>query len=206
MRAALAEAAADEGIARAAAVIVLSAIYWRNTWKYQARGYRHLFWDSGTMLANLLAAASALGQGPRLETGFVDADVNHMLGLDPEHEAALEIVVLGAGAPPAAPAPRLDDIHHDVLPLSSAQVDYPELREAYAASTLASAAEVRRWRAGAPPSAREPRAPLTPLPPARVAAGRTLGETVQRRGSTRQFAHVPPRIRLRIARPWRTSS
>src|SRR5437879_7933749 len=48
VRAFLAHAVADETIARRAATVLLTAIYWRNTWKYQARGYRHLFWDSGT--------------------------------------------------------------------------------------------------------------------------------------------------------------
>src|SRR5438046_2983527 len=35
VRAALAASAADDSIARRSATIVLSAIYWRNTWKYQ---------------------------------------------------------------------------------------------------------------------------------------------------------------------------
>jgi SagB-type dehydrogenase family enzyme len=202
-RAALAAAAADDGITRAAATIVLSAIYWRNTWKYQARGYRHLFWDSGTMLANLLAAAAAVGLSPRVDTGFVDGEVNRLLGLDAEREAALELVVLGPEATPAAPAARIDPIEydpirHDVLPLSSEEVDYPRLREAYAASTLGSADEVCRWRAAT--SAPAPSAPgpptmghagATPLPVARGDAGRALGETVQRRASTRQFSHAP---------------
>src|SRR5204862_3848673 len=61
VRGALADAAADAALGRRAAIVVLSAIYWRNTWKYQARGFRHLFWDSGTMLANTLAAGGALG-------------------------------------------------------------------------------------------------------------------------------------------------
>src|SRR5262249_38264532 len=91
VRAALAVAAADEALATRAAIVVLSAIYWRNTWKYQARGYRHLFWDSGTMLANLLAVGDALGAVPRLVTGFVDDDVNRLLGLDADREAALEL-------------------------------------------------------------------------------------------------------------------
>src|SRR5947207_5630490 len=95
VRATLAEAAADDRLARRAAIVVLSAIYWRNTWKYQARGYRHLFWDSGTMLANLLAAGDALGAAPRLVTGFVDATVDRLLGLDVAREAALELVGLG---------------------------------------------------------------------------------------------------------------
>src|SRR5437667_8348176 len=47
VRAPLAEAAADESLAGRAAVIVLSAIYWRNTWKYQARGFRHPFRECG---------------------------------------------------------------------------------------------------------------------------------------------------------------
>ena len=70
VRGALAAAAADESLATRAATIALSAIYWRNTWKYQARGYRHLFWDSGTMLANLLAVGGALGAAPRAGDGL----------------------------------------------------------------------------------------------------------------------------------------
>src|SRR5439155_1559994 len=71
VRAFLAHAVADETIARRAATVLLTAIYWRNTWKYQARGYRHLFWDSGTLLAHLLEVGSALGLAPRLYAGFV---------------------------------------------------------------------------------------------------------------------------------------
>ncbi len=70
VRGVLGEAAADPALAGRATTIILSAIYWRNTWKYQARGYRHLFWDSGTMLANLLATASALGAAPRVRHGL----------------------------------------------------------------------------------------------------------------------------------------
>ncbi|HYB69376.1 MAG TPA: SagB family peptide dehydrogenase, partial [Candidatus Bathyarchaeia archaeon] len=47
-RGAVAGAAADDPIAEQPAAVILSGLYWRNTWKYQARGYRHLFWDSGT--------------------------------------------------------------------------------------------------------------------------------------------------------------
>src|SRR5688572_12858819 len=87
LRAVVAWAAADPSLARRACTLVLTAIYWRNTWKYQARGYRHLFWDSGTMLANALAASYALGLAPRLCTGFVDDAVNRLLGVDVAHEA-----------------------------------------------------------------------------------------------------------------------
>jgi len=94
-RRALAQSAADEALSGRAAVLVLSAIYWRNTWKYQARGFRHLFWDSGTMLANVLAVGHALGASPTIVTGFVDDEVNHVLGVDAERETALELVGVG---------------------------------------------------------------------------------------------------------------
>jgi SagB-type dehydrogenase family enzyme len=205
VRAALAEAAADESLARRSAVVVLTAIYWRNTWKYQARGYRHLFWDSGTMLANLLAAGNALGAIPRLVTGFVDDAVNHLLGLDVAREAALELVALGPEGAPAPPAGARPPIRHETLPLSSAQVDYPELRAMLAASRLESPDAVRAWRQRPAPAPRRPRGALTRLPPPRPEAGRGLGETIQRRGSTRQFSQAPiTAVELATALSWAT--
>jgi SagB-type dehydrogenase family enzyme len=191
VRAALAEAAADESLGRRAAVVVLSAIYWRNTWKYQARGYRHLFWDSGTMLANLIATGNALGAAPRVVTGFVDDPVNDLLGLDVQHEAALELVALGPEGAPAPPAGTLAPIRHETLPLSSEEVDYAELRAMLAASRLESPDAVRTWRRHPAPSPGRPQGALTPLPPPRQEVERGLGETIQRRGSTRQFSHAP---------------
>jgi SagB-type dehydrogenase family enzyme len=190
VRGVLGEAAADPALAGRATTFILSAIYWRNTWKYQARGYRHLFWDSGTMLANLIATASALGAAPSVVTAFADDQVNALLGLDPDREAALELVALGPqGA--SAPAISLDPIAHPIMPLSSSEVDYPRLRAIHAASSLASAGAVRAWRAAVPPPPRRPRGTLTALPEPRRTAGRSLGETIQHRGSTRQFSREP---------------
>jgi SagB-type dehydrogenase family enzyme len=200
VRGALARAATDEDLARRPAVIVLSAIYWRNTWKYQARGFRHLFWDSGTMLANLLAVGGALGLGPSVATGFVDDEVNRLLGLDPAREAVLELVAVGARDPgdirdPDGGHAKASDvpapIAHETLPLSSDEVDYPALREMMSASRLLDANAVREWRRGSAPPPRAARGALIPLPSPHHAAGRALGDTIQRRGSTRAFAHAP---------------
>jgi len=192
VRQALAVAAADASVARRAATLLLTAIYWRNTWKYQARGYRHLFWDSGTLLANLLAVGDVLGQAPRVLTAFVDAEVNRLLGVDPAREAALELVTLGPEGAPAPPVTTLDEIGHPYMPLSSDEVDYPLLREVHAASSLETPAAVAAWRRGGGAWPRQVAAAagaLVPLPAPRGAAGRGLGETIQRRGSTRQFGH-----------------
>jgi SagB-type dehydrogenase family enzyme len=193
VRAALAESAADDSIRRRPATLVLTAIYWRNAWKYQARAYRHLFWDSGTMLANVLAVGDALGLAPRVLTGFVDADVNRLLGLDEAREVALELVALGPEGAPAPSSAPLDAIQHATMPLSSSEVDYPLIHEMQAASRLDTAAAVRAWRSREWSSPTQPlsaNAALVTLPPARPRAGRGLGETIQRRGSTRQFGHA----------------
>ncbi|HEX7787106.1 MAG TPA: SagB/ThcOx family dehydrogenase [Methylomirabilota bacterium] len=194
-RGAVALAAADDAIAEQPASIVLSAIYWRNTWKYQARGYRHLFWDSGTMLAQLLAAARALGLPARLVTGFVDAQLDALLGVDPRTEAALVVAPVGAAGRPAAAPPPMTTLAPEVIPLSSRQVDYPLLREALEDSSLDSEAEVSDWRVpGRPPMAPVPETGVDAaiaLPAPRAEAGRALGETIARRGSTREFSGAP---------------
>ncbi len=188
-RGAVALAAADEPMAARPATLVVSAIYWRNTWKYEARGYRHLFWDSGTLLAHLLASATALGLEARIVTGFVDGEVNALLGLDAAKEGALELVPVGGEGRPAPPPPVISPLHAVAVPLSSSEVDYPVLVQAYADSCLEREAEVIDWRESAAGLERAPASPaLAPLPPPRMSVGRALGETIQKRGSTRKFS------------------
>ena len=191
VRRALADAAADDMIAERAVTIVLTAIYWRNTWKYQARGFRHLFWDSGTMLANLDAVSRALGLAPMTSTGFVDDDVNRLLGLDADHEAALELVAIGPRTTPAPASDAGPTLDHRVMPLSSSDVDYPDLRAMRAASVLGARADVVPWRTASMPPPPKAAESLRSLPPARSECGRSLGDTIQRRGSTREFSHAP---------------
>jgi len=99
---------ANPEVAMAPAVLVLTSTWWRNAWKYQARMYRHAWWDSGCMVANLLAMAAALDLPALVVLGFADAPVNQLLGVDPAHEAALTLIPLGrGGAPDGRPARRL---------------------------------------------------------------------------------------------------
>ena len=191
-RGAVALATADDAVAAQPASLILSAIYWRNTWKYQARGYRHLFWDSGTLLGQLLAVARALDVPARLVTGFVDAQLNGLLGLDAEKEGALVVAPLGAPVPAAAAPPVITTLTPEIIPLSTREVDYPVLRDAYENSSLDSEAEVTDWRdpAGGQVlhSDTSPAASRVELPAPLRAAGRSLGETIAKRGSTRAFS------------------
>ncbi|MBW3627534.1 MAG: SagB/ThcOx family dehydrogenase, partial [Actinobacteria bacterium] len=91
-RASLAAAVADPDLARAPAGLVLTGIPWRTAWKYGERGLRHLYWDAGAMLANLLAVASAAGLPARVLTAFVDHEVSHLVGVEPPEEVPLAVV------------------------------------------------------------------------------------------------------------------
>ncbi len=191
-RAVLAKATAGESAVGAApAVLVCTSTFWRNSWKYQARAYRHAFWDAGTLLANLLAVAADVAP-VQVVMGFVDREVNELLGLDTHREVALALVALGHQPTPLPPSPPVTPLCLQTAPLSSRQVDYPAIRAAHAASSLESAAEVRSWRSA--PSREE-----FPTPSGRIFALRTLAEpppepverVILRRGSSRQFARSP---------------
>src|SRR5437879_4450387 len=99
----------EPAIVHAPLTIVCTCTYWRNAWKYQARTYRHFGWDNGTLLANLLAVATALGLPAKVVCGFVDATVNRLLDVDSQREVAFSLVALGhdsgLSAQPASPSP-----------------------------------------------------------------------------------------------------
>ncbi|HKN98496.1 MAG TPA: SagB/ThcOx family dehydrogenase, partial [Pseudonocardiaceae bacterium] len=70
----------------AAPAVVVTGIPWRTGWRYRERGFRHLFWDAGCMLAQLLAAADSAGLRPSLFSRFPDVDVATLVGADLVHE------------------------------------------------------------------------------------------------------------------------
>lgn len=185
--------AGDASIAGAPVVLVLTAIFWRNAWKYQARAYRHFYWDSGTILANLLATAASGQLSTRVVTGFLDARVDRLLGLDSEREASLCLVPIGV-QPPVPEPPEIPPIAPETVPLSKREVEYPLITQIRAASMLLSEEEVRNWRSAFLPRPTPPPGEkyfaLRPIEREHL-PNRTLGEVILRRGSTRQFAQLP---------------
>jgi len=185
-------AAGEEAISRAPVTLILTAIFWRNAWKYGARAYRHFYWNSGTILANLLATTASASIPARVVSGFIDARVDRLLGIDAEREASLCLVPLGAHSPAPDP-PEVPPIAPETVPLSKEEVDYPEIRRIRAASMLESEEEIQAWRAAfsRPPSPQSggTRYPLDPLAEG-IVSGRALGDVILRRGSTRRFART----------------
>jgi SagB-type dehydrogenase family enzyme len=193
-RGALVDATAGEpSVAAAPVVVVCATTFWRNSWKYRDRAYRHVFWDGGTLLANLLALAAAHGLPARIVHGFLDRPVDELLGLDRGREASFALVALGAGASAAAAPPLVEALGLETLPLSSREVDYPVIRAAHAASSFATPGEVAAWRSTPPRPTPELPAPslrLLPADPER-ASQEPIETVVLRRGSARTFADEP---------------
>lgn len=193
--------AADHSIARRPVTLVLSGIPWRTTWKYGLRGWRHLFWDAGAVLANLLAAVASAGLDARVLAGFVDADVSRLLGMGQEAapfaEYPLAVVPVGPPGPEAPPPGQVETLDLEVEPLSAKVGSEPGLQRAHAAGDLGDPDAVAAWRAAlaqrpAQPAATEVRAP--------AGADGTFDEVVLRRGSTRRFD--PQRAAPRAALTW----
>ena len=175
----LAAATADETLALLPAMVVSTAVFWRSAWKYRTRGYRYCFWDNGTVLANLLATANSLGQPARVLTGFIDRDVDAVLGVDSEQEASTCVVALGqAGSPRPYAARALTDIGSGDLGFID-PIAYPDSDLLHAESRLTSAEDVTEWRGHMHGKETTTKASL---------ASGSLGEAVLQRGSTRRFA------------------
>jgi len=84
--------------------LIVTGVPWRTGWRYRERGYRHVYWDAGTMLAQVLALADSAGLTARLYTDFPDAAVAALAGADRVHEWPVAVVALGENDPPTEPA------------------------------------------------------------------------------------------------------
>lgn len=175
-------AACDEtAVAEAPIILVLTSTWWRNAWKYQARAYRHAFWDSGTVLANLLAVACGQGLPARVVTGFADPTVNELLDIDPRHEGAICLVAIGSGSVPSEAPPPIESLNLPTRRLSHHEVAYPEIVQAHLESSLSSGEEAATWRSHHPPKSNV--APTLDLP-----ASDPIESVIVRRGSSRRFS------------------
>ena len=195
-RAVLIDAAAGEShLSSAPAVIVYTDVFWRNAVKYQAREYRHAFWDSGTIIANTLATTSALGLPASVVSGFVDGTVNRLLDLDTYREVSLAMVPIGRVSDPnVGPAPEVEELGLQTVPVSDFEIDFPAIREIHHASSLATPDDVLAWRnssAVLPPWHGSPvQTPLDRPEPSELPTD-GIETVIRRRGSTRRFRPDP---------------
>ncbi len=187
----------EPSISKAPTIVICTSTFWRNSWKYQSRAYRHAFWDTGTILANLITAANAYQLPSSIVTGFVDETVNMLLGVDTEREAAVSLVGLGrTKSEEEGKRVELEQLSHVTVPLSRHEIDYPSIRRMHEASSLHSKEGVNQWRYKI----------IEPKPNDSIGSifrldvedydkdtekSMTVEQTILRRGSTRRFSREP---------------
>ena len=120
-----------------ATTLIVTGVPWRTGWRYVERGFRHLYWDAGTMVAQALALS-----GGRLISRFPDALVTRLVGADGVHEFPLALVVLEGGDP--AIEPRGDARTGDV----GAELEFSLITEAQRAGDGEALGD--SWPTGAP--------------------------------------------------------
>jgi SagB-type dehydrogenase family enzyme len=181
-------AGAEPAVAQAPVTMVLTGIPWRTAWKYTERGYRHLYWDAGMILANLLALASATTQQAKVILGFVDDEVEALLGLDRAREFPLCLLTVGSRSPVGPGESPPESWTHPFPPLSPGEVEYQAIGEVNDAGRLATPEAAQEWRArtgtgkaGAEQAKDTFRPVLAPPPPY------SIEEVIRRRGSARRF-------------------
>lgn len=167
--------------------VVLTGIPWRTSWKYGERGWRHLYWDGGTLLANLLAVADAHGLENTTLLGFDDDAVGRLLGVDGSTEMTLAMTAIGpieGAEPPAAPA-HLEPLSVGVAPVAPRPIRLPLLEAAQADGTL-TGQQVEGWRKGGPA--------IGTSAPSQVETAYRSEDTIEtvilRRGSTRRMVRA----------------
>lgn len=100
-----------------APAVIVTGVPWRTGWRYRERGWRHVYWDAGTMLAQLLALADSAGLVAALYTTFPDVAVAALAGADLVHELPVAVVGLGDTAPALDSAGAAATGRVDALPV-----------------------------------------------------------------------------------------
>lgn len=197
----LSEAAgSDPAIKNSPFTVVLTSIAWRNAWKYQARSYRHWFWDSGVITANMIATVMSFGLHTKLITGFVDKVVNEMLCLEEKKEASIVLAPIGIGLSQEKPKQigYPSRFVPDIVPISQGkEVEYDQIWKLHNASSLNSSHEVREWtrsiarmqeiRETEDVNVKIQSKPIDP----RSIISQSLSDVILLRGSTRKFSREP---------------
>lgn len=82
-------------IASSAVTFIWTSIFHRNLNKYKDRGLRYILLDAGHICQNLLLGAEAVGCGGCPVAAFFDDELNSILDIDTEREAALYLASVG---------------------------------------------------------------------------------------------------------------
>lgn len=165
----LVEARGDESLLNHPVILAVSGIPWRTAWKYGPRGYRHLWWDAGMIIANLVALADSGGLPSRVLAHFLDERVNQLIGVDGRTEMALALVGLGEGG--LSSGSEFSSMNLTAAPISSNPFEFPEITAVHRETSSSSTDDL-------------------PQEAAKAGTGEPIDEidkVIWKRGSTRRF-------------------
>jgi SagB-type dehydrogenase family enzyme len=181
----VAAAAADE--VASTAYLILTGLPFRTGWKYRERGYRHIYWDAGTLLSGCLAEIEAAGWQGTVMAGFDDRRLMHLLGLDGVQEfpvAVLRLRTADVSRPtPVVEAPAA--LEFGISPVAPNVVEFPLVTATQRAGELKSREAVLKWRQASANCGRSAGAPL--VTEEASGPGYTIETLILQRGSTRIF-------------------
>jgi SagB-type dehydrogenase family enzyme len=199
----------NQDIVKSPITIIFTSYAWRNAWKYQERSFRHWFWDSGVITANLLATTASMNIHAKIIMGFIDDRVNHLLALEKEKEASIAMAALDSGSGKNFAIHETNSTEKEnpslslkIAPLSKTEMQYPEIWKTYNCSKLNSGNEVREWVKSGTSQTSDFISLNKDLTPSKEKTLRRrglsndyrlydvpgIGETILRRGSTRRFS------------------
>ncbi len=85
----------QEMLGTAQVCFILTAVFQRARWRYRERAYRYILLEAGHIGQNIYLAATGLGLGACAVGAFLDDQVNDLLGVDGDEEAALYLLTVG---------------------------------------------------------------------------------------------------------------
>lgn len=137
-------------IIQAPITLIFTSIAWRNSWKYQARSYRHWFWDAGVILANFLALCNNNLLSSEIILGYQDELINNLLGVQNQKEAAIALASIESyynyNNPEQSNSIQLSPINCETKPLSKyEETVYPDIWKIHKSSNLNSPIEITNW-------------------------------------------------------------
>ncbi|MBV8341364.1 MAG: SagB family peptide dehydrogenase [Gammaproteobacteria bacterium] len=91
----------------ATAIVMITALFGRSTFKYGARGYRFVLLEAGHVAQNINLAVTAMGMGCFNIGGFYDRAADRFLGIDGLNQSTIYMIAIGKLAalhePPLSP-------------------------------------------------------------------------------------------------------
>lgn len=170
-----------------AVCLVLTGVPSRACWRYGMRGYRHMYWDVGTLLANLLTVASAHGWSASPMLAFPDQELAELVGVNGIDEMPLAVVAI-SGAKPWFDGIDLSG-NHPAEPFSSNHGVHPLVVDAHKGSALRRP-QVAAWRSAVAAIASRSSSSVESMPAGTWHS--TVEDIILRRRSARKFSRTAP--------------